>query len=75
VQCNQLLSFNWVACPYCGTQRRSGAIPTSPPPSVAKATSTQASPVTPTSEGAAGTTPKPQTATSRRSPESVPPAG
>ncbi len=84
-QCNQLLSFNWVACPFCGTQRRSAASTTYATTRPAQtsggdgATSQPAPAVTATMSEAAPepATPaaKRQTAGSRRSPESVPPAG
>jgi RNA polymerase subunit RPABC4/transcription elongation factor Spt4 len=77
MQCNQLLSFNWVACPFCGTQRRSGAPSTlQTTPAAGKRTEPPAK-ETP----AAASVDAPQagatrsTASSRRSPESVPPAG
>jgi RNA polymerase subunit RPABC4/transcription elongation factor Spt4 len=81
-QCNQLLSFNWVACPYCGTQRRSTATPsytrTSTSPSsgtTERAPAGAANAAAVTEDGADGAQPTRRTAASRRSPESVPPAG
>ena len=72
-QCNQLLSFNWVACPYCGTQRRSGASPvTTTVDNIAAAEATSAD-TAPDPVAEAGIT-RPA-ASSRRSPESVPPGG
>jgi hypothetical protein len=78
MQCNQLLSFNWIACPYCGTQRRSGPPATSPP--VAAATkapkgdeSTKAPELATDDAAVSGATRA--AASTRRSPESAPPAG
>ena len=75
MQCNQLLSFNWVACPYCGTQRRSGASPpaatAATPPKAAESAKTSE----PATEDAGVTSATRSAASTRRSPESAPPAG
>jgi len=81
VQCNQLLSFNWVACPHCGTQRRSGApnatapAPASPPEGgrAREPTVSATSPVP--ADGSVDPGAKRRAASTRRSPESVPPTG
>jgi RNA polymerase subunit RPABC4/transcription elongation factor Spt4 len=78
MQCNQLLSFNWVACPYCGTQRRSGA-PAARSPAATAATSPKGVESTktpdPVVDDAAASGSTRAAASTRRSPESAPPAG
>ena len=74
MQCNQLLSFNWVACPYCGTQRRSGA-PVSQATAVASTMEAATDEARPQGEDATVTAATRPAASSRRTPESAPPAG